>query len=49
VTILKAQYPQTENINPVVVFETMSGELMVRQHEESLIMDFPLNKPTPQV
>lgn len=37
-----------KNVNPVVVFETMSGELIVRQHEESLIMDFPLNKPKPQ-
>ncbi|XP_056616933.1 phenazine biosynthesis-like domain-containing protein [Triplophysa dalaica] len=36
------------NVNPVVVFETMSGELYVRQHGESLIMDFPLNKPKPQ-
>ncbi|KAK9964556.1 hypothetical protein ABG768_005720 [Culter alburnus] len=38
-----------KNVNPVVVFETMSGELHVRQHGESLIMDFPLNKPQPQV
>uniref|UniRef100_A0A9J7X8G2 Phenazine biosynthesis-like protein domain containing 2 n=1 Tax=Cyprinus carpio carpio TaxID=630221 RepID=A0A9J7X8G2_CYPCA len=37
-----------KNVNPVLVFETMSGELCVRQHEESLIMDFPLNKPNPQ-
>ncbi|XDV50221.1 hypothetical protein PO909_019316 [Leuciscus waleckii] len=37
-----------KNINPVVVFETMSGDLYVRQHEDSLIMDFPLNKPKPQ-
>ncbi|ROL49088.1 Phenazine biosynthesis-like domain-containing protein 2 [Anabarilius grahami] len=37
-----------KNVNPVVVFETMSGELNVRQHEEYLIMDFPLNKPKPQ-
>ncbi|XP_067241336.1 phenazine biosynthesis-like domain-containing protein 1 isoform X2 [Chanodichthys erythropterus] len=37
-----------KNVNPVVVFETMSGELHVRQHEESLIMDFPLNNPKPQ-
>ncbi|XP_051507671.1 phenazine biosynthesis-like domain-containing protein [Myxocyprinus asiaticus] len=36
------------NANHVVVFETMSGELFVRQHGESLIMDFPLNKPKPQ-
>ncbi|XP_056326527.1 phenazine biosynthesis-like domain-containing protein isoform X2 [Danio aesculapii] len=38
----------SENVNPVVVFETMSGELYVRQHEDSIIMDFPLNKPQPQ-
>ncbi|XP_051772091.1 phenazine biosynthesis-like domain-containing protein isoform X2 [Ctenopharyngodon idella] len=37
-----------KNVNPVLVFETMSGELHVCQHEESLIMDFPLNKPKPQ-
>ncbi|XP_050982226.1 phenazine biosynthesis-like domain-containing protein isoform X2 [Labeo rohita] len=37
-----------KNVNPVLVFETMSGELYVRQHEESLIMDFPLNTPNPQ-
>ncbi|KAI7805516.1 phenazine biosynthesis-like domain-containing protein [Triplophysa rosa] len=36
------------NVNPVVVFETLSGELNVHQHGESLIMDFPLNKPKPQ-
>ncbi|XP_073690095.1 phenazine biosynthesis-like domain-containing protein [Garra rufa] len=37
-----------KNVNPVIVFETLSGELYVRQHEESIIMDFPLNKPNPQ-
>ncbi|XP_073690099.1 phenazine biosynthesis-like domain-containing protein [Garra rufa] len=37
-----------KNVNPVLVFETLSGELYVRQHEEYLIMDFPLNKPNPQ-
>ncbi|KAL1263062.1 hypothetical protein QQF64_005801 [Cirrhinus molitorella] len=37
-----------KNVKPVIVFETMSGELYVRQHEESLIMDFPLNKPQAQ-
>ncbi|XP_056326908.1 phenazine biosynthesis-like domain-containing protein [Danio aesculapii] len=37
-----------KNINPFVVFETMSGELCVRRHEDSIIMDFPLNKPQPQ-
>ncbi|XP_056326529.1 phenazine biosynthesis-like domain-containing protein [Danio aesculapii] len=34
-----------KNANPVVVFETRSGELYVRQHEDSIIMDLPLNKP----
>ncbi|KAK2896669.1 hypothetical protein Q8A67_011157 [Cirrhinus molitorella] len=37
-----------KNVNPVIVFETRSGELYVRQDEESLIMDFPLNTPNPQ-
>ncbi|XP_028845384.1 phenazine biosynthesis-like domain-containing protein 1 isoform X1 [Denticeps clupeoides] len=37
----------TENINPAVVFETLSGDLCVRQNGESLVMDFPLNKPIP--
>ncbi|XP_041744448.1 phenazine biosynthesis-like domain-containing protein isoform X2 [Coregonus clupeaformis] len=29
-----------------MVFETLSGELYVRQQGESIVMDFPLNKPT---
>ncbi|XP_062852287.1 phenazine biosynthesis-like domain-containing protein 2 isoform X2 [Trichomycterus rosablanca] len=33
------------NTSPVLVFETLSGELLVRQRGESLVMDFPLNKP----
>ncbi|RXN27781.1 phenazine biosynthesis-like domain-containing [Labeo rohita] len=37
-----------KNVNPVLVFKTMSGELYVRQDEESLIIDFPLNTPNPQ-
>ncbi|XP_066535531.1 phenazine biosynthesis-like domain-containing protein [Hoplias malabaricus] len=37
-----------ENSNPEVVFETLSGQLRVRQHGESLVMDFPLNKPEVQ-
>ncbi|XP_050982228.1 phenazine biosynthesis-like domain-containing protein [Labeo rohita] len=37
-----------KNVNPVLEFETMSGELYVRRDEESLIMDFPLNTPKPQ-
>ncbi|XP_028845385.1 phenazine biosynthesis-like domain-containing protein 1 isoform X2 [Denticeps clupeoides] len=36
-----------KNINPAVVFETLSGDLCVRQNGESLVMDFPLNKPIP--
>ncbi|CAB1312951.1 unnamed protein product [Coregonus sp. 'balchen'] len=35
-----------KNVNPTVVFETLSGELYVRQQGESIVMDFPLNKPT---
>lgn len=37
-----------ENTNPAVVFETLSGELRVRQRGESIVMDFPLNKPEVQ-
>ncbi|XP_055745770.1 phenazine biosynthesis-like domain-containing protein 2 isoform X2 [Salvelinus fontinalis] len=36
-----------KNVNSTVVFETLSGELYVRQQGESIVMDFPLNKPTP--
>uniref|UniRef100_A0AAZ3NZG3 Phenazine biosynthesis-like domain-containing protein n=1 Tax=Oncorhynchus tshawytscha TaxID=74940 RepID=A0AAZ3NZG3_ONCTS len=36
-----------ENVNTTVVFETLSGELYVQQQGESIVMDFPLNKPTP--
>ncbi|KAL0964690.1 hypothetical protein UPYG_G00327620 [Umbra pygmaea] len=36
-----------QNVNPTVVFETHSGELSVRKQGESLVMNFPLNKPTP--
>ncbi|XP_067092327.1 phenazine biosynthesis-like domain-containing protein isoform X1 [Osmerus mordax] len=38
-----------KNINSTLVFETMSGELHVRQKGDSIVMDFPLNKPVPQV
>ncbi|KAL4640868.1 phenazine biosynthesis-like domain-containing protein [Arapaima gigas] len=38
-----------KNINPSVTFETLSGELYVRMHGDTIVMDFPLNKPTPQV
>ncbi|KAF4090542.1 hypothetical protein AMELA_G00053210 [Ameiurus melas] len=37
-----------ENTNSVVTFETLSGELLVHQRGESLVMDFPLNKPEVQ-
>ncbi|XP_018605052.1 phenazine biosynthesis-like domain-containing protein [Scleropages formosus] len=37
-----------KNVNPSVTFETLSGELYVRMHEEAIVMDFPQNKPTPQ-
>ncbi|XP_036430414.1 phenazine biosynthesis-like domain-containing protein 1 [Colossoma macropomum] len=37
-----------ENVNPVVVFETLSGELRVGQRGEFVVMDFPLNKPEAQ-
>ncbi|MCJ8730400.1 hypothetical protein PDJAM_G00183890 [Pangasius djambal] len=36
------------NTNSVVAFETLSGELLVHQRGESLVMDFPLNKPEVQ-
>ncbi|XP_020336457.1 phenazine biosynthesis-like domain-containing protein 2 [Oncorhynchus kisutch] len=36
-----------KNVNSTVLFETLSGELYVRQQGESIVMDFPLNKPTP--
>ncbi|XP_067447952.1 phenazine biosynthesis-like domain-containing protein 1 [Thunnus thynnus] len=34
------------NINPTVVFETRSGDLLVTHHREGFVMDFPLNSPT---
>ncbi|XP_028298882.1 phenazine biosynthesis-like domain-containing protein 1 [Gouania willdenowi] len=36
------------NINPTVVFETKSGDLLVTQQEGGYVMDFPLNPPTQQ-
>lgn len=47
-TIEKLYY-FSENTNSVVTFETLSGELLVQQRGESLVMDFPLNKPEVQV
>ncbi|XP_041715363.2 phenazine biosynthesis-like domain-containing protein isoform X3 [Coregonus clupeaformis] len=40
-------FNKKKNVNSTVVFETLSGELYVRQQGESIVMDFPLNKPTP--
>ncbi|XP_060782250.1 phenazine biosynthesis-like domain-containing protein 1 isoform X5 [Neoarius graeffei] len=37
-----------KNPNSVVAFETLSGELLVHQRGESLVMVFPLNKPEVQ-
>lgn len=34
------------NINPTVVFETRSGDLLVTHNREGFVMDFPLNSPT---
>lgn len=38
-----------ENVNPVLVFETRSGDLAVTQKGEGYVMDFPLNPPTQEV
>ncbi|XP_067115282.1 phenazine biosynthesis-like domain-containing protein 1 [Osmerus mordax] len=38
-----------KNSNSTVVFETLSGELYVRQQGDLIVMDFPLEKPIPQV
>lgn len=38
-----------ENVNPVLVFETKSGDLAVTKQGEGYIMDFPLNPPTQEV
>lgn len=38
-----------ENINPVLVFETRSGDLSVTRQGEGYVMDFPLNPPTKEV
>ncbi|XP_010887212.2 phenazine biosynthesis-like domain-containing protein isoform X2 [Esox lucius] len=35
------------NVNPTIVFKTLSGELAVQRRGESIVMDFPLNKPSP--
>ncbi|GAA6220122.1 phenazine biosynthesis-like domain-containing protein isoform X2 [Lates japonicus] len=35
-----------KNVNPVLVFETRSGDLTVTQQGEGYVMDFPLNSPT---
>lgn len=38
-----------ENVNPVLVFETRSGDLSVARQGEGYVMDFPLNQPTKKV
>ncbi|KAK2854170.1 hypothetical protein Q5P01_006831 [Channa striata] len=35
-----------ENVNPVLVFETRSGDLTVTRQGEGYLMDFPLSSPT---
>jgi len=35
-----------KNMNPTVVFETGSGDLLVTHQGEGYVMDFPLNPPT---
>uniref|UniRef100_A0A3Q3WRG3 Uncharacterized protein n=1 Tax=Mola mola TaxID=94237 RepID=A0A3Q3WRG3_MOLML len=42
-------FQHKKNVNPIVVFETKSGDLAVTRHEESYIMDFPLNPPIQEV
>ncbi|KAJ8250452.1 hypothetical protein COCON_G00223740 [Conger conger] len=39
---------QKKNLNAALVFETLSGELCVRLHGDSIVMDFPLHKPVAQ-
>uniref|UniRef100_A0A8D2ZTA8 Phenazine biosynthesis-like protein domain containing 2 n=1 Tax=Scophthalmus maximus TaxID=52904 RepID=A0A8D2ZTA8_SCOMX len=39
-------FQHKENVNPVLVFETKSGDLAVTKQGEGYIMDFPLNPPT---
>ena len=38
-----------ENVNPVLVFETRSGDLAVTKQSKGYVMDFPLNPPTQEV
>lgn len=39
-------FEQNKNVNPVLVFETLSGDLAVTKQGDGYIMDFPLNPPT---
>ncbi|XP_026234304.1 phenazine biosynthesis-like domain-containing protein 2 [Anabas testudineus] len=41
-----ALFQHKKNINPVLVFETRSGDLSVTRQGGSYVMDFPLNPPT---
>ncbi|CAB1459759.1 unnamed protein product [Pleuronectes platessa] len=39
-------FQHKKNVNPVVVFETRSGDLAVTKQSNGYVMDFPLNPPT---
>ncbi|XP_060923796.1 phenazine biosynthesis-like domain-containing protein [Limanda limanda] len=39
-------FQHKKNVNPVVVFETSSGDLAVTKQSKGYVMDFPLNPPT---
>ncbi|XP_028999316.1 phenazine biosynthesis-like domain-containing protein 1 isoform X2 [Betta splendens] len=41
-------FQHKRNTNPVLVFETRSGDLSVTQQGEGYVMDFPLNPPIKQ-
>lgn len=38
-----------DNVNPVLVFDTRSGEVAVTPQGDGYVLDFPLNPPTEQV
>ncbi|KAM6943302.1 phenazine biosynthesis-like domain-containing protein [Xenentodon cancila] len=41
-------FKHKKNVNPMLVFETRSGDLAVTQKKDGYIMDFPLNPATQQ-
>ncbi|XP_008308810.1 phenazine biosynthesis-like domain-containing protein 1 [Cynoglossus semilaevis] len=41
-------FQHKKNVNPVLVFETRSGDLAVAQLKDEYVMDFPLNPPVQQ-